>query len=51
VVRNGHARQREVLTTAGAVGVRAPRVDDRRVDPVTGSNEAAGDQTWIRLSP
>jgi hypothetical protein len=40
VVRNGHARQREVLTVAGAVLVRAPRVDDRRVDPVTG--EGAG---------
>ena len=36
VVRNGHAREREVLTAAGAVAVRAPRVDDRRVDPVTG---------------
>ena len=36
VVRNGHARQREVTTAAGAVPVRAPRVDDRRVDPVTG---------------
>jgi putative transposase len=36
VVRNGHARGREVLTAAGAVAVQAPRVDDRRVDPVTG---------------
>src|SRR6266516_3319185 len=36
VVRNGHARQREVVTVAGAVQVQAPRVDDRRVDPVTG---------------
>ena len=35
VVRNGHARQREVTTVAGAVAVRAPRVDDRRVDPVS----------------
>ena len=33
---NGHARQREVTTAAGAVAVRAPRVDDRRADPVTG---------------
>jgi transposase-like protein len=32
VVRNGHARQREVTTGAGAVSVRAPRVDDRRID-------------------
>jgi transposase-like protein len=36
VVRNGHARQREVLTAAGAIPVRAPRVDDRRVDPASG---------------
>jgi hypothetical protein len=36
VVRNGHARQREVTTAAGAISVRAPRVDDRRTDPVSG---------------
>jgi hypothetical protein len=36
VVRNGHARRREVLTAAGAVGTRAPRVNDPRTDPVTG---------------
>jgi transposase-like protein len=36
VVRNGHARQRQVLTAAGGVQVRAPRVDDRRTDLVTG---------------
>src|SRR5579883_2972570 len=30
VVANGYARPREVLTGAGAVEVRAPRVDDRR---------------------
>src|SRR2546429_9937156 len=30
VVRNGHARARQVTTAAGAVEVRAPRVDDRR---------------------
>jgi putative transposase len=32
VVRNGYARQREVLLGAGAVEVRAPRVSDKRVD-------------------
>ena len=32
VVRNGHARQREVVTVAGAVPVSAPRVNDHRVD-------------------
>ena len=32
VVRNGHAREREVLLGAGAVAVKTPRVDDRRLD-------------------
>jgi putative transposase len=32
VVRNGHAREREVLLGAGAVEVKAPRVNDKRVD-------------------
>ena len=36
VVRNGHARPREVTTAAGAVEVTAPRVNDRRVDERTG---------------
>ena len=37
VVRNGRARTRTVLTGAGAIEITAPRVDDRRVDPDTGS--------------
>jgi putative transposase len=32
VVRNGYAREREILLGAGAVEVKAPRVNDRRVD-------------------
>ncbi len=36
VVRNGTHQPREVLTSAGAVEVVAPRVNDRRVDPDTG---------------
>jgi putative transposase len=32
VVRNGRAREREILLGAGAVDVRAPRVNDKRVD-------------------
>lgn len=32
VVRNGYAKEREILLGAGAVEVRAPRVNDRRVD-------------------
>jgi putative transposase len=54
VVRNGHARQREILTAAGAVAVRAPRVDDRRVDPVTGERARFRSvilPPWCRKSP
>jgi transposase-like protein len=54
VVRNGHARQREILTAAGAVQVRAPRVDDRRVDPVTGQRARFRSvilPPWCRKSP
>jgi putative transposase len=36
VVRNGRAREREVVTVAGAVPVSAPRLNDRRVDEETG---------------
>ena len=32
VARNGRAREREVVVGAGAVKVRAPRVNDRRID-------------------
>jgi putative transposase len=54
VVRNGHARQREVATVAGAIPVRAPRVDDRRVDPVTGQRARFRSvilPPWCRRSP
>jgi putative transposase len=54
VVRNGHARQREVVTAAGAVAVRAPRVDDRRIDPVTGQRARFRSVVlppWCRKSP
>src|SRR4051794_2403466 len=36
VVRNGSHEPRQVTTAAGAVEVRAPRVNDKRVDEVTG---------------
>ena len=36
VVRNGHGVARSLLTGVGPIEVRAPRVDDRRVDEVTG---------------
>jgi hypothetical protein len=36
VVRNGHHEPRKVTTAVGAVPVRAPRVNDKRVDEVSG---------------
>ncbi|WP_256445357.1 transposase [Mycolicibacterium sp. TY66] len=39
VVRNGYHQPREVLTAAGAVQVKAPRVNDRRVDPDSGERQ------------
>ena len=36
VVRNGYHAEREVATAAGAVAVRQPRVNDKRVDETTG---------------
>jgi len=54
VVRNGHARQRTVTTAAGAVAVRAARVNDRRVDPVTGGRVRFRSvilPPWCRKSP
>src|SRR2546423_2975231 len=36
VVRNGSHEPREVLTSAGAVEVRVPRVNDKRIDAGTG---------------
>ena len=38
VVRNGYHQGREVLTSAGAVEVTAPRVNDKRTDPASESN-------------
>ncbi len=54
VVRNGHARPRQVTTAAGAVEVTAPRVDDRRVDEHTGERERFRSSIlppWCRRSP
>lgn len=54
VVRNGHARPRQVTTVAGAVEVAAPRVDDRRVDGATGERRrfrSAILPPWCRRSP
>jgi putative transposase len=54
VVLNGHAREREVVTAAGVVAVRAPRVNDCRVDLVTGERVRFRSQIlppWCRRSP
>jgi len=54
VVRNGHAVPRQVLTSAGAVEVRAPRVNDKRVDDVTGERRKFASvilPAWCRKSP
>ena len=54
VRRNGHARERTVATGAGPIPVAAPRVDDRRLDPVTGekaSFTSAILPPWCRKSP
>ena len=54
VVRNGHHRAREVATAAGAVPVRAPRVNDKRTDEVTGERRRFASAilpAWARKSP
>jgi transposase-like protein len=54
VVRNGHARPRQVTTAAGAMEVSAPRVDDRRVDEASGQRRRFRSSLlppWCRRSP
>ena len=54
VVRNGSHQPREVLTSAGAVEVVAPRVNDRRIDPDTGERarfSSAILPPWCRKTP
>jgi putative transposase len=54
VVRNGYHRERDVLTAAGAVTVRAPRVNDRRVDADTVQRQRFSSAilpAWARKSP
>jgi transposase-like protein len=54
VVRNGSHQPREVLTSAGAVEVTAPRVNDRRVDPETGERARFASAIlppWCRKTP
>src|SRR6266702_145170 len=54
VVRNGTAEPRTVLTSAGAVEVTAPRVNDKRTDPATGERmrfSSAILPPWCRKTP
>jgi hypothetical protein len=54
VVRNRTHQRREVLTSAGAVEVIAPRVNDRRVDPDTGERRRFSSAIlppWCRKTP
>ena len=54
VVRNGSAETRTVLTSAGAVEVTAPRVNDKRTDPGTGERQRFSSAIlppWARKSP
>ena len=54
VVRNGHAQPRQVLTSAGAVEVVAPRVNDKRIEEETGERRRFSSvilPAWCRKSP
>jgi transposase-like protein len=54
VVRNGSHQPRQVLTSAGAVEVVAPRVNDRRIDPDTGQRARFASAilpAWCRKTP
>jgi len=54
VVRNGHHAARAVTTAAGAVPVRAPRVNDKRTDAATGQRRRFSSAilpAWARKSP
>jgi transposase-like protein len=54
VVRNGSHQPREVLTSAGAIEVTAPRVNDKRIDPQTGERQRFSSAIlppWARKTP
>jgi transposase-like protein len=54
VVRNGRARERKLTVGAGTVELRAPRVNDKRVDSATGEREKFGSRilpAYARRSP
>jgi putative transposase len=54
VVRNGRARERKLTVGSGTVPIRAPRVNDKRVDPATGEREKFSSKilpAYARRSP
>jgi len=54
VVRNGSAEPRTIATGAGPIEVKAPRVNDRRVDETTGQRRRFSSSIiapWCRKSP
>ncbi|MGP3921549.1 IS256 family transposase [Nonomuraea sp. 10N515B] len=54
VVRNGSHTPREILTAAGAIEVKAPRVNDKRIDEETGERRrftSAILPAWCRKTP
>ena len=54
VVRNGHAQERKLTVGSGTVPVRAPRVNDKRVDEDTGERKRFSSQIlpkYARRSP
>ncbi|MER6162950.1 IS256 family transposase [Streptomyces sp. NPDC001868] len=54
VVRNGYHQPRSVTTAAGTVEVKAPRINDRRIDEATGERKRFSSAIlppWCRKSP
>ncbi len=54
VVRNGRAKERKVTVGSGTLALRAPRVDDRHVDPESGERRRFGSRIlprYARRSP
>ncbi len=54
VVRNGYHAPREILTAAGKVEVKAPRVNDKRIDVRTGQRKRFSSAilpAWARKTP
>ena len=54
VVRNGYHEPRQVTTAAGAVAVRQPRVNDKRIEQVGGERKRFASAilpAWSRKSP